>query len=154
MPRDRGQREESYTVARRFCRARRARARHPCTPLYLLLPLPLKKAVCYRYRSHGDSAVRGAPSTHSPLSSSPSSLEKSSVLPLSAAGCRAVGDREDFTQGSHGDSAVRGAPERAIHALPSTFFSLSSTLDAHCIVTTHYPLPSSPYSLLHCLLLS
>ena len=118
---------------------------------------------------HGDSAVRvrpRAPTTHSPLPSSPSSLEKSSVLPLSAAGAAQVevrerftqgshGDsaaqvevREGFTQGSHGDSAVRGALTRASHALPSSFFSLLSTMEAHCKVTTHYLLPSSPYSLL------
>ncbi len=41
-----------------------------------------------------------------------------------------------------------GAPTRAIHALPSTFFSLLPTLVAHCIVTTHYLLLSSPFSFL------
>ena len=43
-----------------------------------------------------------------------------------------------------------GAPTRAIQALPSTFFSLLPTLEAHCIVTTHYLLLSSPFSLLSC----
>ena len=42
--------------------------------------------------------------------------------------------------------AVRGAPKRAGHALLSTLFSLFPTLDAHCIVTTHYILPSPPCS--------
>ena len=41
-----------------------------------------------------------------------------------------------------------GALERAIHALPSTFFSLLPTLEAHCIVATHYFLPSALFSLL------
>ena len=41
-----------------------------------------------------------------------------------------------------------GAPMRASHALLSTLFSLLPTLDAHCKVTTHYFLPSPPYSLL------
>ena len=41
-----------------------------------------------------------------------------------------------------------GALKRAIHALSSTFFSLLPTLEAHCIVAKHYPLHSSPFSLL------
>ena len=41
-----------------------------------------------------------------------------------------------------------GALERAIHALPSTFFSLLPTLEAHCIVATHFSLLSPPFSLL------
>ena len=49
----------------------------------------------------------------------------------------------------HGRMAVRGAPKRAGHALLSTFFSLFPTLEAHCIVATHYLLHSSPYSLLY-----
>ena len=56
--------------------------------------------------------------------------------------CRAVRSEEGFTQG------CAGAPKRTIHALPSSFFSLLSTLDAHCKVTTHSSLPSPPYSLL------
>ena len=51
-------------------------------------------------------------------------------------------------------NAARGALKRAIHALPSTLSSLLSTLEAHCIVATHYPFPSPPYSLLleaHCI---
>ena len=47
-----------------------------------------------------------------------------------------------------------GAPTRAIHALPSTFFSLLSTVEAHCKVSTHYLLLSSPFSLLSCPLVS
>ena len=41
-----------------------------------------------------------------------------------------------------------GAPKRAIHALPSPFFSLLPSLVAHCKVSTHYILLSSPFSLL------
>ena len=41
-----------------------------------------------------------------------------------------------------------GAPTRANPALLPTFFSLPPTLEAHCKVATHYPLPSSPYPLL------
>ena len=43
-----------------------------------------------------------------------------------------------------------GALERAIHALPSPFSSLLPTLEAHCKVSTHYFLLSSPSSLLSC----
>ena len=45
-------------------------------------------------------------------------------------------------------NAARGALRRAIHALPSPLFSLLPTFEAHCIVSTHCPLPSSPYPLL------
>ena len=69
-----------------------------------------------------------APSTHYLLSSPPFSLEKK-VLLLSAASAVQVEEREIHTQGSRGDSAVR------------------STTEAHCIVTTHYFLPSPPFSL-------
>ena len=41
-----------------------------------------------------------------------------------------------------------GALKRANHALPSSPFSLIPTPEAHCKVTTHYPLLPSPYSLL------
>ena len=45
--------------------------------------------------------------------------------------------------------AIRdGRPLHSGHALLSNFFSLFPTLDAHCIVATHYILPSSPCSLL------
>ena len=50
-------------------------------------------------------------------------------------------------------STFTGALKRASHALPSPLFSLLSTAEAHCKVSTHYLLPSSPYSLLleaHC----
>ena len=41
-----------------------------------------------------------------------------------------------------------GALKRADHALPSSFFSLLPTLTAaHCKVSTHCPLLSSPYPL-------
>ena len=41
-----------------------------------------------------------------------------------------------------------GALKRADHALPSSFSSLLPTLTAaHCKVSTHYPLLSSPSSL-------
>ena len=39
-----------------------------------------------------------------------------------------------------------GAPTRAIHALSSSPFSLLPTVEAHCKVSKHYPLHSSPYS--------
>ena len=68
--------------------------------------------------------------------------------PLSAADAAQVGDREKNIYGSHGKVAVRGAPKRASHALPSSPFSLLPTLDAHCIVSTHYLLLPPPYSLL------
>ena len=42
---------------------------------------------------------------------------------------------------------LTGALKHASHALPSPPSSLLSTLEAHCKVTTHYFLPSSPYSL-------
>ena len=100
---------------------------------------------------HGDSAVRvrpRAPTTHSPLPSSPSSLEKSSVLPLSAAGAAQVEVRERFTQGSHGDSAaqveVREGFTQGLHGASA----VRSIMEAHCIVSTHYLLLSSPSSLL------
>ena len=49
----------------------------------------------------------------------------------------------------HGNSAVLdGSPLHSGHALHSTLFSLFPTLEAHCIVTTHCFLPSSPCSLL------
>ena len=41
------------------------------------------------------------------------------------------------------------SPERACHALFPTFFSLLPTLEAHCIVATHYPLIPPPFSLLY-----
>ena len=44
-------------------------------------------------------------------------------------------------------NAARGALRRAIHALPSPLSSLPA-FEAHCIVSTHCPLPSSPYPLL------
>ncbi len=47
-----------------------------------------------------------------------------------------------------------GSPLQSVHALPSPFFSLLPTLEAHCIVTTHYLLLSSPFSLLSCPLVS
>ena len=42
---------------------------------------------------------------------------------------------------------LTGSPKRASHALFPTFFSLLPTLEAHCIVATHYPLIPSPFSL-------
>ena len=42
-----------------------------------------------------------------------------------------------------------GRPLQSGHALPSQFFSLFPTLDAHCKVATHYLLLPSPYSLLY-----
>ena len=45
-------------------------------------------------------------------------------------------------------NAARGALKRAIHALPSPLSSLLPTFEAHCIVSTHSPLPSPPYPLL------
>ena len=47
-----------------------------------------------------------------------------------------------------------GSPLQSVHALPSPFFSLLPTLEAHCIVSTHYLLLSSPFSLLSCPLVS
>ena len=47
-----------------------------------------------------------------------------------------------------------GSPLHSDHALPSPFFSLLPTVEAHCIVATHYLLLSSPYSLLSCPLVS
>ena len=41
-----------------------------------------------------------------------------------------------------------GSPLQSVHALSSPFFSLLPTLEAHCKVSTHYLLPSSPSSLL------
>ena len=41
-----------------------------------------------------------------------------------------------------------GSPLHSGHALPSPFFSLLPTVEAHCIVATHYLLLSSPFSLL------
>ena len=73
------------------------------------------------------------------------------------------------TQGTRGETAARhprttlylllsfpycGSPLHSGHALPSPFFSLLPTLEAHCIVTTHYLLLSSPFSLLSCPLVS
>ena len=45
-------------------------------------------------------------------------------------------------------NAARGTLKRAIHALSSPLSSLLPTFEAHCIVSTHCPLPSSPYPLL------
>ena len=45
-------------------------------------------------------------------------------------------------------ATYNGSPLQSGHALHSTFSSLSSTLDAHCKVSTHYFLLSSPYPLL------
>ena len=42
-----------------------------------------------------------------------------------------------------------GSPLHSGHALPSYPSSLLPTLEAHCIVATHYLLHSSPYSLLY-----
>ena len=73
-------------VARQKRRARRAHARQPRTTFSSLFPLPLKKAVCFRYGSHSRSAVRGAPTrANHALISLPSSLKKSSGLPLRVA---------------------------------------------------------------------
>ena len=47
-----------------------------------------------------------------------------------------------------------GSPLQSVHALPSPFFSLLPTLEAHCKVSTHYLLLSSPFSLLSCPLVS
>ena len=47
-----------------------------------------------------------------------------------------------------------GSPLQSVHALPSPFFSLLTTLEAHCKVSTHYLLLSSPFSLLSCPLVS
>ena len=80
-----------------------------------------------------------------------------------------VEDREGFTQGSRGICRARrahvrqprttflsllpspyfGSPLHSGHALPSYPSSLLPTLEAHCIVATHYFLHSSPYSLLY-----
>ena len=43
-----------------------------------------------------------------------------------------------------------GSPLQSVHALLSPFFSLLPTLEAHCKVSTHYFLLSSPSSLLSC----
>ena len=45
-------------------------------------------------------------------------------------------------------AVLNGRPLQSDHALLSPLFSLLSALDAHCKVTTHYFLPSPPYSLL------
>ena len=78
-------------------------------------------------------------------------------------------DREGFTQGSRGICRARraharhprtpllsllpipyfGSPLHSGHALPSSPYSLLPTLEAHCIVATHYLLHSSPHSLLY-----
>ena len=42
-------------------------------------------------------------------------------------------------------AVLKGRPLQSVHALPS---SLSSLLSTSCIVSTHSPLPSPPYSLL------
>ena len=80
--------------------------------------------------THGDSAVRArpsAPTTHYFLPSSPYSLEKSSGLPLSTAKIAVpIRGQSGIYTGTHGDSAVRARPSAP---------------------TTHYFLPSSPYSL-------
>ena len=47
-----------------------------------------------------------------------------------------------------------GSPLHSDHALPSPFFSLLLSLEAHCKVSTHYLLLSSPFSLLSCPLVS
>ena len=108
---------------------------------------------------HGDSAVRArprAPTTHSPLPSSPSSLEKSSVRPLSAAGAAPGRGRRRAGRGQrriHTGIARRFCRARRAHARQprTTFFPLLPSpylTDAHCIVSTHYLLPSPPSSLL------
>ena len=77
-------------------------------------------------------------------------------------------DREGFTQGSRGICRARraharhprttflsllpspyfGSPLHSGHALPSYPSSLLPTLEAHCIVATHYLLIPPPFSLL------
>ena len=104
--------------------------------------------------TRGETATRArprAPSKHYPLPSSPFSLLSPLVIQLFVP-FRVF--RGSPPPSSYSEDAWRnrraGAPKRAIHALPSTFFSLLPTLEAHCIVTTHYLLLSSPYSLLPC----
>ena len=122
LPCDRGQEVIHTGIARRFCRARRARARQPRTTFFALFPLPLKKAgasVIGRTAILPCEARPRAPATHYILLPSPSSLEKSCVLPLSAAGGRAGRGQGGF----HTGIARRFCRARRAHARqPRTTF--------------------------------
>ena len=144
----------------------RAHARHPRTTLYLLLPSP--------YFGSPLQSVHALPSpffsllttleahcivsTHYLLLSSPFSLLSCPLVSISGSIIIPFVYFVFFVvfppPSSYSEDAWRnrraGAPKRAIHALPSPFFSLLPTLEAHCKVTTHYLLLSSPFSLLSC----
>ena len=63
--------------------------------------------------------------------------------------CRALQRTERDLHRDRAASAVRGAPTHASHALLSYPSSLLPTLEAHCIVATHYLLLPAPFSLLY-----
>ena len=115
----------------------RAHAHHPRTTFSFLLPTPYSGCPLHSGHALPSPFFSLLPTleahcivtTHLPLLSSPYSL----LVVLS------------FSMDARRNRRA-GAPKRAIHALPSPFFSLLPTLEAHCIVTTHYLLLSSPYS--------
>ena len=127
-------------------------------------PLRPPAAMIVRSRARESSAARTFFSTQTPLRSMPQggfvlkieNREKNvecsawplcSGRPLSAAECRAGRVQGKDSHRDARQNCRAGAPTRAIHALPSKFFSLFPTLEAHCIVTTHYFLLPPPSSL-------
>ena len=115
----------------------------PSFPSSLLLEAHCKVTTHYLLPSSPYSlpsqARPSAPSTHFSLLSSPYSLP-SQARP-------SVPTTHYLLPSSPSPPTFTGALKRASHALPSPFFSLFSTLEAHCKVTTHFSLLSSPYSL-------
>ena len=81
-----------------------------------------------------------------------------SRLPFSLLKGRVAGSPHGRTHARHPSptlylllpSPYFGNPLQSVHALLSPFFSLLTTLEAHCKVSTHYLLLSSPFSLLSC----
>ncbi len=127
---------------------RLARARQPRTTLLFLLPSPYLPGAHER-ASHAlpslpfsllptFKARPSAPATHYPLLPSPFSLP-----------CRLARARQPRTfPYLLLPSPYFGSPLHSGQALPSYPLSLLPTLEAHCIVATHFSLPSSPFSLL------
>ncbi len=97
---------------------------------------------------HGDSAVRArpsAPTTHYLLPSSPSSLEKSSGLPLSTAKIAVpIRGQSGIYTGPHGDSAVRAHP-----SAPYTHFFLPYE-ELFVSIRVHSWFCYSPFSCISC----
>ena len=125
---------------------RRARARQPSTTLLSLLPSPYFGSPLHSGHALFPTFFSLLPTleahcivaTHYPLIPSPFSL------PYRLARARQPRTFPYLLI----PSPYLGSPLHSGHALPSLPLSLLPTLEAHCIVATHFSLPSYPFSLL------